>query len=149
ARCGRDAPSAPPLPGDARAAPLPEAHDLPPLPPLVLRNPPDLRLTAISLSTGGGGFAVLNGEIVREGSIIGKYVVESIAADTVELISASGERAILEIKHAYAPGFDVSAGSISNIEEEQPGEPPAGGFLPMPGDLALPPGIPVSEPLSE
>jgi len=94
-----------------------ELPEINPLPPMILRNPPNLVLSAIALRE-GEGFAIINGEILRVGDYVEDFAVNKIEKDSVELYNDMGDRAILRIKQEYKGAFDTSNGTLSNINVE-------------------------------
>lgn len=117
-RLGRDDPFAPLHPVVAQASELTDDMlQLPLLPPMTVENPPEHRLTAIAMRD-GQGIAIVNGEIVREGDFVDRFVVDSISSKEVILLSGMGEKILLTIRQAAIPDFTTSGGVISNIPAE-------------------------------
>ncbi|MEW6202125.1 MAG: hypothetical protein AB1546_09130 [bacterium] len=147
-RFGRSDPFAALHPVEVAEAAIPKESfpNLPPLPPLTIENPPDLQLTAIGMKN-GKGTAVINGEVISEGEIIGRYAVDLITSDSVRLVSAFGERVTLNIKQEFIPGYNIRGSEITNIPEELPKKEGVINILPQ---WPPPPtDIPVSEPKEE
>ncbi|MFH1538191.1 MAG: hypothetical protein ABIH66_04480 [bacterium] len=117
-RLGRDDPFAPLYPVEAEAAELPDDMlKLPMLPPMAVKNPPGQHLSATAMRD-GRGIAIINGEIVREGDFIDRFVVDQIKEREVTLSSGTGEQIVLTIRQIDLPDFSVSGGVISNIPAE-------------------------------
>jgi hypothetical protein len=114
-RYGRSDPFAPIFETPA-AAPVEEVEvgfpGITPLPPMVVRNPPNFSLSAIAMR-GGRGIAIVNGDILRQGDFVDEYTVKLIASDRVELVSDMGDKIILRIKQEIKTGMDDSGGASS------------------------------------
>lgn len=131
-RYGRNDPFSPFFNIEEFTGELMDLPDLEPLPPMIMQNPPSMRLTAIVLRD-GVGTAVVNGEVLYVGDVIAGFTVSEITIDKVILLNELKDKAILRLKQEGMPSFNVNSGSISNIEEGfmQPPSAPPSRLIPM------------------
>lgn len=93
-----------------------ELPDLDPLPPMLLKNPANMKLTAIVFKK-GVGMAIINSEVLYKGDAIQGFQVKELTVDKVVLVNDMDDKIVLQLKQEGMEGFGSFGDGLSNIQE--------------------------------